>query len=67
MASGFYLKIDSVKHDDVGNYSCLAEGEGGCSAQQSAMLTIVEETKMDQEGTKQSCIFDGQVYLNNDL
>lgn len=49
LASGFYLKIDSVKHNDVGNYSCLAEGEGGCSAQRSAMLTIVEETKMDQE------------------
>lgn len=48
LAGGFYLRIDSVQPHDAGNYSCLAEGENGCTAQRYARLLVDIET--NEEG-----------------
>nr|XP_022302791.1 uncharacterized protein LOC111110541 [Crassostrea virginica] len=47
LAGGFYLKIESARAEDTGNFSCVAEGGGGCSVERYASLTVDQEKTIE--------------------
>ena len=38
--------------EDAGNYSCVAEGDGGCSVERYASLTVDQEKTIEGRYTR---------------